>query len=331
MTGPATTVCYDLQGQVISISASRADLWPSFDLLLGTLRVSGPVEPDFRVDIVETRELPESPAGKLAFDGEVPEDGHCRLIDGGGTVHLVFPGLQTVSINADGGWAEIRVHPDAKVKWTVLMMVLDAALDAGDQHMLHTAGLTLPGREALVLIHAPSGTGKSTTSLALASQGFGLCSDDAMILKVLAGGGITAWGLPRKVKVHRHTAAMLPFVAPCLGDKWDANGEQAVSLERLAEIIRIEETVGRPVAALFHLARSADAQTRLVPMTRTDAMVALATDNVRTGMTGLLPAQKRRMATIATLVKAVPTFTLEVGANPAEAAPLIRSALAARD
>ncbi|ESX48019.1 serine kinase [Mesorhizobium sp. C416B] len=331
MTGPATTFCYDLQGQVISISASRADLWPSFDLLLGTLRVSGPVEPDFRVDIVETRELPESPAGKLAFDGEVPEGGHCRLIDGGGTVHLVFPGLQTVSINADGGWAEIRVHPDAKVKWTVLMMVLDAALDAGDQHMLHTAGLTLPGREALVLIHAPSGTGKSTTSLALASQGFGLCSDDAMILKVLAGGGITAWGLPRKVKVHRHTAAMLPFVAPCLGDKWDANGEQAVSLERLAEIIRIEETVGRPVAALFHLARSADAQTRLVPMTRTDAMVALATDNVRTGMTGLLPAQKRRMATIATLVKAVPTFTLEVGANPAEAAPLIRSALAARD
>ncbi|ESY18868.1 serine kinase [Mesorhizobium sp. RSR565B] len=331
MTGPATTFCYDLQGQVISISASRADLWPSFDLMLGTLRVSGPAEPGFRIDIVETQELEESPAGKLAFDGDVPEDGHCRLIDGGGTVHLVFPGLQTVSINADGGWAEIRVHPDAKVKWTVLMMVLDAALDAGDQHMLHTAGLTLPGREALVLIHAPSGTGKSTTSLALASQGFGLCSDDAMILKVLAGGGITAWGLPRKVKVHRHTAAMLPFVAPCLGDKWDANGEQAVSLERLAEIIRIEETVGRPVAALFHLARSADAQTRLVPMTRTDAMVALATDNVRTGMTGLLPAQKRRMATIATLVKAVPTFTLEVGANPAEAAPLIRSALAARD
>ncbi|ESY04342.1 HPr kinase [Mesorhizobium sp. LNJC399B00] len=331
MTGPATTFCYDLQGQVISISASRADLWPSFDLMLGTLRVSGPAEPDFRVDIVETRELPESPAGKLAFDGEVPEDGHCRLIDGGGTVHLVFPGLQTVSINADGGWAEIRVHPDAKVKWTVLMMVLDAALDAGDQHMLHTAGLTLPGREALVLIHAPSGTGKSTTSLALASQSFGLCSDDAMILKVLAGGGITAWGLPRKVKVHRHTAAMLPFVAPCLGDKWDANGEQAVSLERLAEIIRIEETVGRPVAALFHLARSADAQTRLVPMTRTDAMVALATDNVRTGMTGLLPAQRRRMATIATLVKAVPTFTLEVGEKPAEASPLIRAALPAPD
>lgn len=331
MTGSAATFCYDLKGQVISISASRADLWPSFDLMLGTLRVAEPVEPAFRVNIVETSALQESPAGNLAFDGEVPEEGHCRMIDGDGIVHLIFPGLQTASINADKGWAEIRVHPDAKVKWTLLMMVLDAALDAGGQHMLHTAGLTLPGREALVLVHAPSGTGKSTTSLALASQGFGLCSDDVMILKLASDGGITAWGLPRKVKVHRNTAAMLPFVAPCLGDKWDTNGEQAVSLERLAEIIRIEETVDRPVVALLHLARSADAQTRLVPMARTDAMVALAADNVRTGMTGLLPAQRRRMATIAMLVKALPTFTLEVGANPAEAAPLIRSALAARD
>ncbi len=328
MTGQAATFCYDLRGQVISISASREELWPSFDLMLGTLRVAEPVVSGFRINVVETSSLPENPEGKLAFDGDVPDDGHCRLIDGGGIVHLIFPGLQTASINADEGWAEIRVHPDVKVKWTLLMMVLDAALDAGGQHMLHTAGLTLPGREALVLIHAPSGTGKSTTSLALTSQGFGLCSDDAMILKILADGGTTAWGLPRKVKVHRHTAAMLPFVAPCLGEKWDANGEQAVSLERLAEIIRIEQTADRPVAALLHLARSADAQTRLVPMARTDAMAALAADNVRTGMTGLLPAQKRRMATIAALVKEVPTFTLEVGANPAEAAPLIRSALA---
>ncbi|KUM23431.1 serine kinase [Mesorhizobium loti] len=326
MTGAATTFCYDLNGQVIRISAERAEFWPSFDLMLGTLRVGEAVEPGFRVDIFETPALPEPPEGKLAFDGEVPLDGHCRIIDGGDVVHLVFPGLQTASIHADEGWAEIRVHPDSKVKWTLLMMVLDAALDAGGQHMLHTAGLTLPGREALVLIHAPSGTGKSTTSMALASQGFGLCSDDAMILDVKAQ-GVTAWGMPRRVKIHRNTAAMLPFLSPCLGDTWDAEGEQAVSLDRLGEIIRIEDARARPVAALLHLERSADGQTRLMPMARTDAMVALATDNVRTGMTGLLPIQKRRMAAIAALVKAVPTFTLEVGSSPADAAALIASAV----
>ncbi|WP_217571584.1 serine kinase [Mesorhizobium sp. GbtcB19] len=326
MSDRTTTFCYDLKGQVIGITAARADLWPSFDLMLGTLRLDEPVQPGFRVNIVETPQLQENPEGKLAFDGEVPLDGHCRMIDAGGIFHLVFPGQQTVAIHDGEGWAEIRVHPDYKIKWTLLMIVLDAALDAGRQHMLHTAGLTLPGSDALVLIHAPSGTGKSTTSLALASQGFGLCSDDVMILKTTAD-GVTAWGMPRKVKVHRHTAAMLPFVAPCLGETWDAEGEQAVSLDRLGEIIRVEDVRARPIAALLHLARSVDGETRLVPMARTDAMVALATDNVRTGMTGLLPLQKRRMATIATLVKTVPTFTLRVGARPVEAAALIQAAM----
>ncbi|TIT54542.1 MAG: serine kinase, partial [Mesorhizobium sp.] len=89
-------------------------------------------------------------------------------------------------------------------------------------HMLHTAGLTLPGRDAVVLIHAPSGTGKTTTSLALATHGFGLCSDDAMILNV--GATPVAWGLPRHVKIHEKTARMIPQVAPCLGPSWDRNG-----------------------------------------------------------------------------------------------------------
>jgi hypothetical protein len=207
------------------------------------------------------------------------------------------------------------------------MLVLDAALDAGGQHMLHTAGLTLPGRDTIVLIHAPSGTGKTTTSLALATQGFGLCSDDAMILDLALEKQPLAWGLPRHVKIHQKTAEMIPQVAPCLGPSWDRNGEQAVSLQRLSEIVRIESPVARPVAAVLHLARSADRETRLVPMARTDAMVALAMDNVRTSMTGLLPSQKRRLATIGKLVSSVPTFTLEVGARPADAAALISATL----
>jgi hypothetical protein len=327
LTGSTACGCYALNGQIVGISAEHPELWRDFDRMLAGLRMTRPVEPNFLIRIVETLSLAETPEGSLAFDGEVPEDGHCRMIDNGAIIHLVFPGRQTVAIHAVEGWAEIRVHPDTRITWTAWMLLLDAALDAGGQHMLHTAGLTLPDRDAIILIHAPSGTGKTTTSLALASQGFGLCSDDAMILNV-ASGKVTGWGLPRHVKIHRKTAEMVPLVSPCLGDAWDRNGEQAVPLERLREILRVEDTGVRPVAALLHLARSADGHSRLVAMARTDAMVALAADNVRTGMTGLLPLQKRRLATIARLVSAVPTFTLEVGARPADAAPLIRSALA---
>jgi hypothetical protein len=320
------SACYGLNGQILGISAERSELWQDLDRMLAGLRVAEPVEPDFRLGITETETLDETPHGSLVFAGEVPEDGSCRMIEDGGTVHLVFPGRQTVAINGGEGWAELRVRPGTKAAWTPSMLVLDAALDAGGQHMLHTAGLTLPDSDAVVLIHAPSGTGKTTTSLALATQGFGLCSDDAMIVNV-ASGKVVAWGLPRAVKIHRKTAEMIPQVAPCLRQTWDRNGEQPASLERLAGIVRVENASARPVAALLHLARSADSQTRLVAMARTDAMVALAVDNVRTGMTGLLPMQKRRLATIAGLVNSVPTFRLEVGARPADAATLISAAL----
>lgn len=320
---------YGLNGQILGISAERPELWQEFDRMLGILRIEG-VEPDFRLDINDADVLDEAPGGSLVFDGEIPEDGYCRMLADGGTLHLVFPGRQTVAINDEEGWAELRVRPGAKAAWTPSMLVLDAALDAGGQHMLHTAGLTLPGHDALVLIHAPSGTGKTTTSLALATQGFGLCSDDAMILDLAADKPL-AWGLPRHVKIHQKTAQMIPQVSPCLGPSWDRNGEQAVSLERLSEIVRIESPAARPVAALLHLARSADSDTRLVPMARTDAMVALAIDNVRTGLTGLLPSQKRRLVTIGRLVASVPTFTLEVGARPADAAALIIATLTSAD
>lgn len=296
--------------------------------MLASLRVEGSTEADFHLDIVEAEALDETPAGSLVFDGEIPDDGHCRMIADGASVHLVLPGRQTVEIN-EKGWARLRIVPDSKAAWTPSMLMLDAALDAGGQHMLHTAGLTLPGSDAVVLVHAPSGTGKTTISLALATQGFGLCSDDAMILNVASATPV-AWGLPRHVKIHEKTARMIPLVAPCLGPSWDRNGEQAVSLEKLGGIVKIESPTARRVAALLHLARSADEQTRLAPMARTDAMVALAMDNVRTGMTGLLPLQKRRLATIGRLVASVPTFTLEVGARPADAATLISATLTSR-
>lgn len=327
MTGPLAEVCYALNGKVIGISAEHPDLWLDFDRMLASLRLAGCAEPGFRVRIAETALLPETPGGSLVFDGEVPEDGQCRMFQDGEITHLVFPGRQVLSIHGGEGWAEIRVRPDTRITWTTWMLVLDAALDAGGQHMLHTAGLTLPDRDAIVLIHAPSGTGKTTTSLALASQGFGICSDDAMIVTA-ASAEASAWGLPRHVKIHQKTAEMLPFVSSCLGTSWDSDGEQAVSLDRLREIVRVEDSTIRPVIAVLHLARSMDSQSRLVSMARTDAMVALAADNVRTGMTGLLPLQKRRLSTIARLVAAVPTYTLEVGASPADAAALISTALA---
>lgn len=322
MSAASEPAFYDIGGPVLEVRSDRPGDLAGLDTLLGGCRTGTVAQPAFRIEVRETPTLDENPAGAVAFDGEVPVDGRCRLIQDGPRLHMVFPGRQTLLVDNAAARAEIRVLPEAKTLWTAWMLALDAALDADGQSMLHMAGLTLPGREGTVLIHAPSGTGKTTTSLALASQGFGLCADDVMVLRPAK---LDAWGLPRFVKIHRKTAAMVPVVAPSLGDKWDRNDEQAVPLDKLRAILPVEAPRPRPVLALLHLARSADGRTRLAALPKTEAMVALAADNVRTGLTGLLPLQQRRFAAIAALVSRTPTFTLEVGHVPQDAAAAILS------
>ncbi|TIT69523.1 MAG: serine kinase, partial [Mesorhizobium sp.] len=55
MTRPC--VYYDLNGQVLGISAERAELWLDFDRMLAGLRVEGSTEADFRFDIAGAEAL----------------------------------------------------------------------------------------------------------------------------------------------------------------------------------------------------------------------------------------------------------------------------------
>ena len=180
------------------------------------------------------------------------------------------------------------------------MLVLDAAIDASGQFMLHAAGLTLPGSEAQVLIFAESGTGKTTTSLALADSGFGLCTDNSMVIR-LDGSATSGWGLPRDLKVHHNTARMMPWLKPYLNGKWNDEGEQAVTRAALADRIRIETAARRPVAGIFFLQRGEGVKSAAAPLGQTDTLVSLAADNVRTGQTGLLASHRRRFAGLAGL------------------------------
>ena len=320
MSAASEPAFYDLGGPVLEVRSGRPGDIAGLDALLGGCRIGAAAQPAFRIEVGETPALDENPAGAIAFDGEVPVDGHCRLVQSGAALHAIFPGRQTLFIDNAAARAEIRVLPDTATLWTAWMLALEAALDADGQSMLHMAGLTLPGREGTVLIHAPSGTGKTTTSLALASRGFGLCADDVMVLRPAK---LDAWGMPRFVKIHRQTAAMVPVVAPSLGDKWDRNGEQAVALDKLRAILPVEAPRPRPVLALLHLARATAGRTRPAAPPTTPATVAPAAAHAPPRPTALLPLQQRRFAAIAALVSGTPTFTLEVGHVPQDAAAAI--------
>jgi hypothetical protein len=322
---------YDLGGDILEVTTSGGELLACFDRAYGDLRSATEQPGGFTLELLE-RPLPEPPAHlPLVFDGDVPVDGHCRLYVSDGETFLIFPDRAALSINRENRRGRITVTAGAAEATcgAVGVAAIEAVADSAGQVMMHAAALTLPGERRCILIHAPSGTGKTTTTLALIKDRFGLCSDDAAFLKA-HNDGFSAWGFPSDLKVHRKTAPFAPWLAPALTGEWDAEGEQPVTRAALAAYGRVENYEPRPVAALFRLVRSAGDETEIVPIRRADILMSLAADNLYVGLTGLLPIQKRRFEALARLAAAAPVLEIRAGGNLTGLGAAITAALGKR-
>ena len=79
--------------------------------------------------------------------------------------------------------------------------------------MVHAACLDPPDGNGRIIIHAPSGTGKTTTAMALSDLGYRLCSDDMTVLAPRSGNTVLASGIPRAFKVHQKTVEAIGWLA----------------------------------------------------------------------------------------------------------------------
>ena len=232
---------FDLIGSVLRVESEDERLIDRFATLLRGLSIETGGKPAFTLTIREGTPPPIPASASIIYEGPVFWEGDCVYASTEAQLHLSFPDKLSMVIDPATNSAEIIVASDSvsRVSATAGMLVLDAAIDASGQFMLHAAGLTLPGRDAQVLVFAQSGTGKTTTSLALGDSGFGLCTDDSMVIRV-DGSKATGWGLPRDLKVHRNTAEMMPWLKPYLQGNWNDEGEQAVTRAALSDRIRVE-------------------------------------------------------------------------------------------
>lgn len=319
---------FDLMGPVLRVEADDERLIGRFAALLRGLDIETDREPAFTLTIREGAPELIPASATIVYEGPVFWEGECKYAADDGLLHLSFPDRLSLVVDTGCKAAEIKVAADSvsRVGATAGMLAVDAAIDASGQFLLHAAGLTLPGSESQVLVFAQSGTGKTTTSLALADSGFGLCTDDSMVIR-LEGASATGWGLPRDLKVHRNTAEMMPWLKAYLTGKWNDEGEQAVTRAALSDRIRVETAARRPVAGVFFLQRGNAVESAVSPLSQTDTLVSLAADNVRTGRTGLLASHRRRFAGLAGLASSVPTFTVTVGSNPQSTAAAILDAV----
>ncbi|MEP9389181.1 serine kinase [Mesorhizobium sp. KR9-304] len=319
---------FDLMGPVLRVNVEDDRLADRFGALLRGLAIETANDPAFTLTIQEGTPKSIPGAATTIYEGPVFWEGDCVYAEDGGRLYLSFPGRLSLMLDPEARAAQIVAAPDSvsRVGATAGMLVVDAAVDASGQFMLHAAGLTVPGTDAQVLVFAQSGTGKTTTSLALADSGFGLCTDDSMVIR-LDGTEATGWGLPRDLKVHHNTAEMMPWLKPYLKGKWNDEGEQAITRAALSDRIRVETAARRPIAGVFFLERGNAERAVAAPLSQTDTLVSLAADNVRTGRTGLLKSHQRRFAGLAGLASSAPTFKVTVGSDPRSTAPAILDAL----
>jgi hypothetical protein len=255
----------------------------------------------------------------LLWDGPLPEGPAGTIADDGDGLYLCAPGQSGLVVDREARRAEITAVPEkaAYAGATPVMLAIEAALAATGQTLLHAACLVTRDGEGAVLLLAPSGTGKTTTALALAAQGWALVTDDTAVVTRDAC-GLAAWGLPRPLTVHRNTAALMPWLAPALG-RWNSEDEQPVPLSALPPPVLTADRRPRPLRATILLARRGTGPARLAPLALSDALVRLSTDNVGLSEVGLTAEAKKRFAILGDLVTTAPVFELDAGTGPLDA------------
>jgi hypothetical protein len=234
-------------------------------------------------------------------------------------------GISVIDHGAGTADAYLRPGSQAQFFGSAIMLLVDAALTAAGQELIHGASLVEARSGLAILIVVPSGGGKTTTSLALARGGFRLMTDDASVLQPDRSRP-RVWGMPRMLKVHRRTAELLPWVGP-LTDKWDENGEQGVALESIGDRIAIATPAPVELGAIILLGPRSSGGSHVAPLAKSEMLTAIAHDNVAWRPAGMTPKAVRRFETFARTVAQVPAFRLSAGTDLASLPDLLRTAL----
>jgi hypothetical protein len=307
---------FDFHGAGLTIIAPDAG-WASY--LRDGFRwysVEAELAPSFTVTITQSKRpaapalpksMPRTWSGRLAegVQAAIHEDEARSLLDMGeaGWLLIDHERAQAEAVMPSGSCEAFSMTP--------LSRVLAAALEAKGRQIVHGASLGRPDGAGAVLICAPSGYGKTTTTLALARSGWRMFGDDLAIFIPAGDGPPLIGGLPNRLRIHRNTLALLPWLGP-LPDNWNAAGEQAVTIDSLAGRIDVVRAKPALLSAIVMIGPRA-ANHRVRPMSRAEALVMLAKDNVSYTAHNVRPWHQRQYAAFADAIRKCPVFELNAG------------------
>lgn len=324
---------FDLNGATLRVMAGDNSLLAPLLPYLDELKSKACSQADVILSITRSAERKPPEHAEVIFEGRLPDgvDGQL-LMDRTGAPSLMVPGKIALDITADrtGARMSVRRGSEALIGGSAGLYLIATVLATSGQQLLHAAAVRLPGTQNAILLFAPSGAGKTTAVLALALDGYGLLTDDASVLAT--GGAVSRdphriWGLPRSLKVHQRTAEMLPPIGALLSNRWNSEGEQALTRNALGAVADICAPKPLALVAIWVLGPRAPGSHAIRPIKRSDALARVAADNVFRAPRGMLPDDLRRFQSLSRIVADVPVWELSVGPELSTLGQAVASAL----
>jgi hypothetical protein len=268
---------------------------------------------DFTVTI-ERGAIPRAPEGMpIRFEGKSIDGLECIVHQSGVDEYFRVDGRLGIHLSRFNSRITVARGSERLVASSLGYGAIAAGLEVGGQFCLHAAGLAFAGNGPAIMLFGPSGFGKTTTALSLLPAGFRLLADDTVIIQKDQTGAHRVWGLPRPLKVHKKSARMLAWLAPYLTDRWDAEGEQLVSLERLEGSGTSARPRPHPIAAIIALGERTGGAHQMRPAGKADMLVRIASDNVARNPCSESMVDQTQMRRIAELVTATPAYEFRAG------------------
>lgn len=308
MTRP---ISYDLQRGRLEVRSPEGWAGRLYD---GVLQRADATDLPVAFRVTAAQGAPEAPPpeARVLHKGPGQEGEWIEIFVDGSKTWIIRPDETSLVIDAETASARL-VQPGERFSHdsgTLAMHALDFAVTATGQSLVHAACLANPEGTHHALVFAPSGTGKTTTTLGLARAGFAMANDDASVLSPMADGSLGCWGLARNPNVHERTVAMLPWLDGAAD--WSDRPEVSVPLAVLSDLVPLAPHRLRPIAAVFWLARSSANEAEAVPLAPEEALARLISDNVRHSAAGLGARDLDCLDRLTALVSQVRVFELRV-------------------
>ena len=292
-----TTRQFDLAGLRLAVSTDTPRALVPLLSLIGEWEVSGDAqaEPQCRLTLERGPVEQSTPPGDVFFSGAIGDEGPFLLSGDASNWQLLLTGELHARFDGKKGTVDFTIAPacSGEALSIATSFALDHIFSAAGHVMVHAACIETPNGQGRLVLHAPSGTGKTTTALALVDRGYRLCTDDATVLTPTGDGPVAVRGVPRPIKVHRKTAKLFPWLEGMLTQEgWDENGEQWVQRDDLAASGCLAAADPRPVIAVFALRRSGRPM-RLRAVDGAEALTEMIADNINLGSAGPVPGPRQ--------------------------------------